>query len=66
MATAVGVNVLQKIVAPICTGLKKRVAQGGVPLNIIICENLLDADKYLRVTLPHKTVQVESEDLQQV
>lgn len=48
MATAVGVNVLPKIVHPICAGLKKRFDAGGDPLNIIICENMLDADKYLR------------------
>lgn len=48
MATAVGVNVLPRIVGPICMGLKKRFDEGGDPLNIIICENMLDADKYLR------------------
>lgn len=48
MATAVGVNVLPRIVKPICAGLKKRFDEGGEPLNIIICENLIDADKYLR------------------
>lgn len=48
MATAVGVNVLPKIVKPICEGLKKRFDDSGKPLNIIICENLIDADKYLR------------------
>jgi len=48
MATAVGVNVLPKIVKPICEGLKKRYQKNKKPLNIIICENLIDADKYLR------------------
>lgn len=48
MATAVGVNVLGRIVKPICEGLKKRYEKKKPPLNIIICENLIDADKYLR------------------
>lgn len=48
MATAVGVNVLPRIIKPICAGLKKRFDEGEAPLNIIICENLIDADKYLR------------------
>lgn len=48
MATAVGVNVLPRIAGPIAEGLKKRWRQGRMdPLNIIICENLLDADRYL-------------------
>lgn len=48
MATAVGVNVLPKIAKPIAEGLKKRWGQGRMePLNIIICENLMDADHHL-------------------
>ena len=48
MATAVGVNVLPRIVKPISEGLKKRWQLGNMkPLNIIICENLMDADHYL-------------------
>ncbi len=48
MATAVGVNILPRIVGNIANGLKKRWEIGNkAPLNIIICENLLDADKIL-------------------
>lgn len=48
MATAVGVNVLPRIVGNIANGLKKRWENGNrAPLNIIICENLLNADKIL-------------------
>jgi mannitol-1-phosphate 5-dehydrogenase len=48
MATAVGVNVLPRIAGPIAQGLKKRWQSGRMePLNIIICENLLDADHFL-------------------
>ncbi len=49
MATAVGVNILKFIAAPIAGGLKKRWANGNMtPFNIIICENLIGADKVLR------------------
>jgi mannitol-1-phosphate 5-dehydrogenase len=47
MATAVGVNILKFIAPNIAAGLKQRFAQGGKSLNIIICENLIDANKTL-------------------
>ena len=48
MATAVGVNVLPRIAKPIATGLKKRWSENNLqPFNIIICENLIDANLYL-------------------
>ncbi len=47
MATAVGVNVLPRIIPNLATGIERRAASGR-PLDIIICENLIDADKYLR------------------
>ncbi len=48
MATAVGVNILPRIVGNIAKGLSLRWKQGNMtPLNIIICENLIDADKFL-------------------
>jgi mannitol-1-phosphate 5-dehydrogenase len=47
MATAVGVNILKYIVPNIKAGLSKRFAESGRPLNIIICENLMDANKIL-------------------
>ena len=60
MATAVGVNVLPKIVKPIAEGLKKRWQSGRMePLNIIICENLLNADQYLA-----KLIMLELDDVQ--
>ena len=45
MATAVGANILKFIVPNIANGLKQRFAQSDQPLNIIICENLMDANK---------------------
>lgn len=48
MATAIGVNVLKFIAKPIAQGIKKRANETGSPLNIIICENLIGADEYLK------------------
>jgi len=45
MATAVGARILKFIVPNIVAGLRKRWAEGGGALNIIICENLNDANK---------------------
>lgn len=48
MATAVGVNVLPYIAGNIAAGIIRRYESGEKPLNIIICENLINCDKYLR------------------
>ena len=48
MATAIGVNVLKFIAKPISLGIKKRAERNAAPLNIIICENLIGADEYLK------------------
>lgn len=45
MATAVGARILKFIVPNIVAGLRKRWAAGDRPLNIIVCENLMDANK---------------------
>ena len=47
MATAVGVRILSLVAPLIAGGLKKRFRENAAPLNIIVCENLIDADKYL-------------------
>lgn len=47
MATAVGARILKFIVPNIVAGLRKRWEAGRDPLNIIICENLMDANKVL-------------------
>lgn len=48
MATAIGVNILPRIVPLLAKGIKKRqLINNDIPLNIIICENLIDADKLL-------------------
>ncbi|MDD6322049.1 MAG: mannitol-1-phosphate 5-dehydrogenase [Firmicutes bacterium] len=47
MATAVGVNILKFIAAPFAAGVKRRMEKGiEVPLNVIICENMIGADSY--------------------
>ena len=51
MATAIGVNVLKFIAKPIALGLKKRFLTNKEPLNIIICENLIGADEYLKALI---------------
>ena len=48
MATAVGVNILKYIAHPIACGVKKRFQNNAVPLNIIVCENRIDANEYLK------------------
>lgn len=48
MATAIGVNVLKFIAKPIALGIKKRAEKGLKAFNIIICENLIGADEYLK------------------
>lgn len=47
-ATAVGANILKHIARPVARGIALRCAAQAKPLNIIMCENLLDADKYFR------------------
>ena len=44
MATAVGANILPRIAKNIALGLKLRFARGLGELNILICENLIDAN----------------------
>lgn len=50
-ATAVGANILKFIARPVARGIAIRSLKKAKPLNIIICENLLDADKYFRSLL---------------
>ena len=52
MATAVGARILKFIAPNIAAGLRKRWADGEKPLNIIICENLMDANKVLETQIP--------------
>jgi mannitol-1-phosphate 5-dehydrogenase len=60
MATAVGVNVLKYIVPNLAAGIRKRFTVTDRPLNIIICENFLDADKYLAKMIKEQLSEAES------
>ena len=59
MATAVGARILKFIVPNIVAGLRKRWAMGKGPLNIIICENLMDANKVLEGMLKAQLTEAE-------
>ena len=60
MATAVGVNVLKFIVPNLAEGIRRRKARQGGPLNIIICENLVDANKVLEKLLKAELTEEEA------
>ena len=51
LVTCVGVRALPYIVKALAFGLMKRFETNKTPVNIIICENLLDADIYLKELL---------------
>ncbi|MEA4887974.1 MAG: mannitol dehydrogenase [Clostridiaceae bacterium] len=55
MATAVGVNALKAVAPTLAAGFSRRWQNGNLrPLDVIVCENKLDADKYLReLVRPH-------------
>ncbi|MCL2244027.1 MAG: hypothetical protein FWC03_06110 [Treponema sp.] len=59
IATAVGVRSLPSIAPVIAGGLRKRFRNNTVPLNIIICENLINADKYLAELIKNYLVENE-------
>lgn len=47
VSTAVGQNVLKAIAPPLAAGITLR-AEGGKPLNILLCENMLNAAQTMR------------------
>lgn len=59
MATAVGARILKFIVPNIVAGLRKRWELHKGPLNIIICENLNDANKILEGMLKEQLTEEE-------
>ena len=60
MATAVGVRVLPWIVPNIVAGLRQRWAEGRGELNIIICENLMNANHVLEGMIKEQLTEEES------
>jgi len=61
LATAVGARILKFIVPNIVAGLRMRWARGKGALNIIICENLMDANKVLETMLKDQLTPEEQE-----
>lgn len=59
MATAVGVRILKYIIPNLAAGLRRRWAEKRGPLNIIICENLMDANKVLEGMLKEQLTEEE-------
>ena len=59
MATAVGARILKFIVPNIIAGLRKRWEMNKGPMNIIICENLNDANKILEGMLKERLTEEE-------
>ena len=59
MATAVGARILKFIVPNIVAGLRKRWAVGNRPLNIIVCENLMDANKVVEAMIKEQLTEAE-------
>lgn len=59
MATAVGARILKFIVPNIVAGLRRRWARCDTPLNIIICENLMDANVILAQMLKEQLTESE-------
>ena len=47
-SAAVGVRAQPHIAQPLAAGLARRARRSGLPLNIIVCENILDAAQALR------------------
>ena len=60
IATAVGVNVLKFIVPNLAEGIRRRRVRQGGPLNIIICENLVDANRVLEKLLKAELTKEEA------
>lgn len=62
MATAVGVNILKFIAAPFAGGVRRRMEKGvEAPLNVIICENMIEADKYFASLIKENLNEAEAE-----
>jgi len=61
MATAVGVKILKFIIPNLVEGIRRRFAQGDKPLNIIICENLNDANKIVEAMIKEQLTEEERE-----
>ena len=65
MATAVGVKALPAIAPVLAAGFLKRWRHGNLqPLDILVCENMLDADRYLRGLVRQNLPAADQEQLE--
>lgn len=62
-ATCVGANAIKFIIPNLSAGVKARVAAGKKPLNLLICENLMDADSYIHGLLADVLSENELENI---
>ncbi len=53
-ATCVGAKAIKYILPNFVAGIKARYVLGKAPLNLLICENLMDADKYIHSLLENE------------
>jgi len=61
MATAVGARILKFIIPNIVAGLRLRWSRSDAPFNIIICENLNDANKIVEGMIKEQLTEAERE-----
>ncbi len=59
LATSVRAENLVRIAPLLAKGIRLRIQKSGRPLNILICENLMDASKFLRPLLEEHLTQEE-------
>lgn len=60
-ATCVGAKAIKYILPNFIAGVKARISEGKGPLNLLICENLMDADEYIRDLLSEELTADELE-----
>lgn len=60
-ATCVGAKAIQYIIPNLAAGVRARAEQGRPPLNLLICENLMDADAYIRELLQKELTEKQLE-----
>ncbi len=58
-ATCVGAKAIKFILPNFVAGVKARFEAGKAPLNLLICENLMDADEYIRELLADQLTEEE-------
>ncbi len=62
-ATCVGAKAIQYIIPNLAAGIRARSDAGRPPLNLLICENLMDADVYIRELLTGELTEAQLEQI---